>query len=1406
MSKLTYSRAFDIERNFWIGDWSAATSSNVTASGFTLTLGTNTITISGTFTLVSGLPTAGTISTLSYATSGTNEFVLSGLGLKFSDFEQAIQDGDLNVVFGNGNDWVVGTASADKLYGYGGNDLIEGGALNDTLIGSYGDDTLNGGSGSDSMQGGSGNDTYVVDVASDKVIEGINAGSDTVTTGLATYTLGSNLENLTYTSGTSNFTGTGNALNNVIIGNRLADHLYGLDGNDSLRGGNGNDTLEGGNGNDFLVGDAGASSVTTTASWISPSNPDLPISLSMTMPEVVSTTSAVVSGYINNATLNTGKFNLAFVLDISGSMSGGFTGSTIGDVNRDGTANEKVDAAIASFQALVNSLKSAGLTDMVRIALIPFSDTADIRAIGTPSSDANGNGVADVIDAAMTLNDTNGTVYGSGLDKAIDFFNSSPKGDNFVFFISDGQPGDTYNAQLSTLRNPAGIDATIRSLGIESGSGGYYEILDLLDDGLKNGSAIDVKSPDALTSGLLSSQVNTSDIKQLEIYKNGVLVTTLTPSQLTQTPFGLKYSTTISGLSSTGADTIQTRLVLNDGASSFISSSQQISVGTLASNDSLVGGAGNDTLDGGAGADTLVGGTGNDLYHIESTGKTVVEAINAGTDTVEATLTYSLNNTAHQYVENLTLLGSGNLSATGNANSNRLEGNIGNNYLNGLAGSDTLIGGYGTDIARYDSLSSSITANLATGTVTSIGKADQLSSIEGIWGSTGNDTITGDSNDNTFRGNAGNDVISGGAGLDSIDFSSATSAVTVNLNSSYSGGTSTSSNGAEGNDTLSYDIEGVVGSTLADSISDAGYNYYGVNNRFDGGAGNDTLNGGSGDDTLIGGAGNDQLNGGLGDFDVADYSKSTVAISGSLTTGSITVKLPTPETDTLTGIEGVIGTNYADSIIGGATNDSLVGGAANDTLNGSSGNDTLVGGTGIDSLVGGAGDDVFYMDNLSDVIVESSGGGVDTVYVDIASGITGNKSFGEVDKINLIGDASLSITGGSVANEITGGLGNDTLNGGTNVGADTLNGGGGVDWLSYAGHVSGVTGTLNDAYTYKIDGDAVSNFENVVGSSYADAITGDSYNNVIDGGAGNDTLYGGSGDDTLKGGAGVDLLDGDYGVDTVSYAHLSTAIAADLNTGVVTNSEGNDTLVEVEHVIGTSAADSIQWVPNTSTSYTYTDLILEGGAGNDTLTGSEGDDTLVGGAGNDILNGGGTSTYYVDIADYSSSTSAVTVNLGSGTATGTAIGTDSLSSIEGVIGSNSADKLTGSAGQADYLTGGLGADTLDGGVDSFTDYFVFNTLNDSKGSTYDTINNFVHAGYYVDVLKLTAIDANTTDTYDSSFSFIGTSAFTGTAGELRYAKSSTDTFVYADVNGDKLSDLTIKLVGLHDLTTSNFNL
>src|SRR5262249_8900353 len=87
-----------------------------------------------------------------------------------------------------------------------------------------------------------------------------------------------------------------------------------------------------------------------------------------------------------------------------------------------------------------------------------------------------------------------------------------------------------------------------------------------------------------------------------------------------------------------------------------------------AGNDTLIGGDGDDTLDGGTGTDTLSGGAGNDIYMVDNTGDSVTESSNAGTDTVQSTITYTLG----ANLERLTLIGTASVNGTGNTLANVL--------------------------------------------------------------------------------------------------------------------------------------------------------------------------------------------------------------------------------------------------------------------------------------------------------------------------------------------------------------------------------------------------------------------------------------------------------------------------------------------------------------------------------------------------------------------------------------------------------------------------------------------------------------------------------------------------------------------------------------------------------------
>ena len=212
---------------------------------------------------------------------------------------------------------------------------------------------------------------------------------------------------------------------------------------------------------------------------------------------------------------------------------------------------------------------------------------------------------------------------------------------------------------------------------------------------------------------------------------------------------------------------------------------QAVNADVFKGNDTITGSAYDDYLDGYGGADTIYGGKGNDTFIISQVGDKAYEAVGEGTkDLVLASVAYSL---AGQDIENLTLTGTSNIAATGNALANTLTGNAGDNVLNGVSGKDRMVGGAGNDTyvtdggdtiveaaaAGTDLVKSSVTltlgANLENLTLTG------TTSINGT-GNTLANTLTGNGAANLLDGKTGADILQGGAGADTFVFSTALSA------------------------------------------------------------------------------------------------------------------------------------------------------------------------------------------------------------------------------------------------------------------------------------------------------------------------------------------------------------------------------------------------------------------------------------------------------------------------------------------------------------------------------------------------------------------------------------------------------------------------------------------------------
>ncbi|MCJ8052547.1 putative Ig domain-containing protein [Shinella curvata] len=192
--------------------------------------------------------------------------------------------------------------------------------------------------------------------------------------------------------------------------------------------------------------------------------------------------------------------------------------------------------------------------------------------------------------------------------------------------------------------------------------------------------------------------------------------------------------------------------------------------------NTLTGNDANNILDGKTGADRMIGGKGNDIYRIDNLGDVVVEGTGAGTDLVQSSISYTLGGN----VENLTLIGTARLTASGNSLANVLTGNDANNILDGKTGADRMIGGKGNDTYIVDNAGDAITEGACAGTdlVQSSVSYTLASNIEkltltgsakiGGFGNSLSNTIIGNNANNILEGKGGTDTLVGGGGDDRL--------------------------------------------------------------------------------------------------------------------------------------------------------------------------------------------------------------------------------------------------------------------------------------------------------------------------------------------------------------------------------------------------------------------------------------------------------------------------------------------------------------------------------------------------------------------------------------------------------------------------------------------------------------
>jgi Ca2+-binding RTX toxin-like protein len=519
--------------------------------------------------------------------------------------------------------------------------------------------------------------------------------------------------------------------------------------------------------------------------------------------------------------------------------------------------------------------------------------------------------------------------------------------------------------------------------------------------------------------------------------------------------------------------------------------------------DTLTGNAAANVLNGGTGADSLTGGDGSDTYYVDHAGDVVSEtnasASTGGTETVYSTLaSYTLGS----HIENGRILATTAANLTGNSLNNLLYAGVGNNVLNGSTGIDTVSYAYGvtgtTDVSLSRTTGVSVSLAVTTAQATGGSGSDTLKGIENLTGSNKNDTLTGNSAANILNGGAGIDTMTGGDGSDTYHVDHTGDVVYENNASASTGGSD-------------HVHSTLAAYTLRDNVENGRILATGAANL----TGN-TLN-----NVLYAGAGNNVLDGGSG-IDTVSYAYGLAGTSGVTVSLAVGTAQATggSGSDTLTSIENLIGSAYADRLTGNTGANSLGGGAGNDTFDGGAGSDTLAGGDGSDTYVVRNGGDV-----VSETNAVLATGGSDTVYCTLAAyTLTAN-----VENGRILATVAANLTGNTLNNVLYAGAGNNVLDGGT-----------GIDTVSYAYGLAGTTGvTVSLAVgTAQATGgsgsDTLTSIENLIGSAYADRLTGNTGANSLGGGAGNDTLDGGAGSDTLAGGDGSDTYVVRDGGDVVS--------------------------------------------------------------------------------------------------------------------------------------------------------------------------------------------------------------------------------------------------------------------------------
>jgi Ca2+-binding RTX toxin-like protein len=480
-----------------------------------------------------------------------------------------------------------------------------------------------------------------------------------------------------------------------IFGNNADNRLEGGAGNDLMSGNAGNDWLIGGAGDDVLDGGTGGSD--WAIYWDAPSA--VFVNLSITTRQ--NTLGAGTDTLNNIENLFGSNFNDKLTGDTGSNFLAGGAGNDVldggggGDTLIGGLGDDTYFADVAGD--VVTELTNEG-TDTVNASAsyVLGANVENLTLTGTAAINGTGNSLGNTITGNSAANILDG---GAGSDTLIgglgdDTYIVDVAGDVVTELASEGT--DTVKASLSytlgtnvenlTLTGTAAINGTGNSLGNTITGNSAANIL---NGGAGNDALDGSGGADTLTGGLGDDTyiVDVAGDKVKELADEG--------NDTVKASLSYVLGANVENLTLTGTAAIN----------GWGNSLNNTITGNSAANI-LIGGAGNDVLDGCGGADTLTGGLGDDTYIVDVAWDVVTELANEGTDTVKASLSYTLS----ANVENLTLTGTAAINGTGNSLNNTITGNSAANILNGGAGSDYLTGGLGGDIFIFTVVSDSISA------------------------------------------------------------------------------------------------------------------------------------------------------------------------------------------------------------------------------------------------------------------------------------------------------------------------------------------------------------------------------------------------------------------------------------------------------------------------------------------------------------------------------------------------------------------------------------------------------------------------------------------------------------------------------------------------------------------------